>query len=164
MSVKKKKICFLVLPTCILTVIAAVAVVMSFSSLKLVSKEALSHQNINRENSTARRQLEEAEESFKAQRTFDFCYREIDEILSLLKEVSGITVADVKGLDPEAGYTEIGEYVEGSDVKALRISIVVSDMDAALRVIGKAQFAINEITVTEPNLISIDVLTRRLDE
>lgn len=133
------------------------------SNLDQLSSLALAKNNATAEYNDAIEGAKQSEDNFISQRTFELAYSDIDQVLELLGSVSGIQISSVKQLDPETGFSEVGDYKTGSDASAVKVDLVVADIPTALKSLEKAELAINKISISEPNMISLELILKGVD-
>lgn len=146
--------------TAISTVVAIGSVAFIYPKVTEMIDISTTYQNTKNRYDNSKRSAITAENDFVSNRDFELYYNDVDGILELLNNVSGITVSEVLQLDATNGFAEIGVYEKGTDVNALRITLVVNNIDIALQSIEKAQFAISNIECISPNKIIIDIITK----
>ena len=155
----------------ILNILTAVSFVGAISCTAITIPKVSEISDTNRVYSDTKQKYESsvksainAENNFTSNRTFELYYNDVDGILELLDNVSGMNVAEVKVLDAENGFNEVGVYEKGTQANALRIHLVVNNIDVALKSIEKAQFAIYNIECKTPSDIIIDIITKGVSE
>lgn len=127
-------------------------------------QEALdTYSNSQRALDTAKSALRETQQRYINKRVFEVAYSDVSRLTEVLNSVINITVSAVNTADPAQNFIAGGTWTEGTESKAVILSLTVEDSVSALRVIDKMELPIYEITVSEPNIVNITFLTGGAD-
>lgn len=103
--------------------------------------------------------LEAAKSAFESDREFDIAYSDPAGIYSVLSNVSGVEVKNTVIVDPLNNFVEKGMLVSGAPHAAVRMDLVVSDVDSVLSTVVKLQLPLVSVDYSYPNSLSITFLT-----
>lgn len=107
----------------------------------------------------SQRNVYTAQSAFEEGRTFNVDYKNIDQIVEILDNITSISVSSINTVDAQQYFTPTGLYEEGTQPTAVKISMVVEDPVAALGVLDKMELPIYEVFISNPNLVDVTFLT-----
>lgn len=107
----------------------------------------------------SQRNVYTAQSAFEEGRTFNVDYKNIDQIVEILDNITSISVSSINAVDAQQYFTPIGLYEEGVQPTAVKISMVAEDPVAALGVLDKMELPVYEVFISNPNLVDVTFLT-----
>ena len=100
-----------------------------------------------------------AVDNFNKIRSFDVYYGDVDKLVQIMKDIGGIEVKVVAVVDPMNNYSEVKWYEAGDEHNAIRLDLVVSDVNTTLSILERMELPIYTVDVQFPNQMSVIFLT-----
>lgn len=160
---KRIMLCLLIILACAATLLPSspTSISNAMDQLNQVEGAADSYRMVQGQVNSAVSGINSSRQEFDSNRSFDVYYGDIDQLLSLLNQVVGITVSGVYCVDAQKDFTPTVTYTEGDAhvPSAIRVTLIVDDTVNALRILDRMNLPLYSIDLQEPGTVSVIFLT-----